>query len=144
MPDPTDDKSRDMIKEAIKATAQGIKETAASVMTLGAVAGFDTTEIHPDIREAHLDASRKHSKEKEKAEALKNELEYQGQEEEDDEVPFEDDPEPEYEDITPGLNSNEDPEQEEEPGPKESKPMNVQELLAKLKNRRDKDDENGG
>jgi hypothetical protein len=100
MPDPTDDKSRDMIKEAIK--------------------------------------------EKEKAEALKNELEYQGQEEEDDEVPFEDDPEPEYEDITPGLNSNEDPEQEEEPGPKESKPMNVQELLAKLKNRRDKDDENGG
>ena len=156
MPDPADDKARDTIKAAIMATAQGVKETAASVLSLGVVAGFDTTEIHPDgMSDAEFQSVR------EKAiglvDDLKDDPEYQEQDE-----PFETDPEPDEQEVikkeyqdrkTPKYSpinkdqtqaTPEPDEQEEEVEPEEPKSMGVQELLAKLKDRRDKDDENGG
>jgi len=160
MPDPADDKTRDVIKEGIISTAQGIKETAASVLTLGVVAGFDTTEIHPDgMGDAKFQSVREKAIGLVDTADLKDDPEYQEQEEDE---PFETDPEPDEQEVikkeyrdrkTPKYSpinkdqtqaTPEPDEQEEEVEPEEPKSMGVQELLAKLKDRRDKDDENGG
>ena len=82
MPDPADDKARDVIKEGIISTAQGIKETAASVLTLGVVAGFDTTEIHPDgMGDAKFQSVREKAIGLVDTADLKDDPEYQEQEE---------------------------------------------------------------
>ena len=140
MPDPADDKARDVIKEGIISTAQGIKETAASVLTLGVVAGFDTTEIHPDgMSDTEFQSVREKATGLVDTADLKDDPEYQ---EQDEEEPFDPDPESEYEDITPVQESEQEEEVEAEP--EEPKSMGVQELLAKLKDRRGKDDEEQG
>ena len=70
---------------------------------------------------------------------MENWRRFQEQEEEE---PFDPDPESEYEDITPVQESEQEEEVEAEP--EEPKSMGVQELLAKLKDRRGKDDEEQG
>ena len=160
MPDPADDKTRDVIKEGIISTAQGIKETAASVLTLGVVAGFDTTEIHPDgMSDTEFQSVKRYADDAVHQPLLRDDPEYQEQEEDE---PFETDPEPDEQEVikkeyrdrkTPKYSpinkdqtqaTPEPDEQEEEVEPEEPKSMGVQELLAKLKDRRGKDDEEQG
>ena len=142
MPDPADDKTRDVIKEGIISTAQGIKETAASVLTLGVVAGFDTTEIHPDgMSDTEFQSVREKATGLVDTADLKDDPEYQ---EQDEEEPFDPDDASDLDPEEPFDPEPDEQEEEVEAEPEEPKSMGVQELLAKLKDRRGKDGEEQG
>ena len=156
MPDPKDDEHKRLVKLGLEATAFGVKEVAVSVMTLGVIAGFDTSEVKPDgmsdeTYERALEKARAMAEEKSteeeaqeaRDEALKEHLEEELKNEST--LPDTSDlDETDVYDVDSTIKDVEDAReeaQEEEP----DKPMGVQELLAKLKDRRGNDEaQNGG
>ena len=152
MPDPKDDEHKKLVRLALEATASGIQEVAVSVMTLGGVSGFDTSEVKPDgmsdeVYERALEKARAMAEEKSteeeaheaRAEALKEHRKEELKNEST--LPDTSDlDETDFYDVDSTVKDIEDEReetQEEEP----DKPMGVQELLAKLKDRRGDDED---